>query len=133
MAKYRNRKTLSLKDVLDDMIQEMRIGGKMNEMKVRKYWHELMGGFISNHTKSIYYKNGKLALVGLFEDGEQKGRNTWYHQNGIKKESGKYAGGVKHGVWRTYDKMGEVTEEIQYKNGEIYKINGFKAEPAELI
>ena len=60
MAKYRNSKTLSLKDVLDDMIQEMRIGGKMNEMKVRKYWHELMGGFISNHTKSIYYKNGKL-------------------------------------------------------------------------
>ncbi len=53
---------LSLKDVLDDMIQEMRIGAKLNEMKVRKYWHELMGSYITKHTKSIYYKNGKLFV-----------------------------------------------------------------------
>ena len=36
---------MALKDVLDDMIREMRIGGKMDEMKVRKYWHELMGTY----------------------------------------------------------------------------------------
>lgn len=80
-----------------------------------------------------YYKNGDLAFIGSYEDGEPKGKHTWYHQNGIKKMTGKYVGGVKHGIWRTYDKMGEVTEEIQYKNGEIIKINGFKVEPVELV
>ncbi len=62
MATYRNTKFVPLKDVLDDMIKEMRIGGKMNEMKVRKYWHELMGTYITNQTSKIFYKQGKLFV-----------------------------------------------------------------------
>ena len=75
-----------------------------------------------------YYKNGKIAFVGSYDEGEPKGRHIYYHQNGIKKMDGKYLGGSKDGKWRTYDEMGEVTEEITYKQGEIYKINGFKVE-----
>ncbi|MDB5228952.1 MAG: RNA-binding protein [Bacteroidota bacterium] len=62
MAHYRNSRFVSLKVVLDNMIREMRIGGKMDEMKVRKYWHELMGSYITNHTTRIYYKSGKLFV-----------------------------------------------------------------------
>jgi hypothetical protein len=62
LSKYRNSKFVALKDVLDDMIREMRIGGKMDEMKVRKYWHELMGTYITNHTTRIFYKQGKLFV-----------------------------------------------------------------------
>ena len=62
MAHFRNSKFISLKDVLEDMIHEMRIGAKMDEMKVRKYWHELMGTYISNHTSKIFYKKGKLFV-----------------------------------------------------------------------
>lgn len=62
MANYRNSKFLALKDVLDDMIKEMRIGSKMDEMNVRKYWHELMSSFISKHTQKLFYKNGKLYV-----------------------------------------------------------------------
>ena len=62
MAQHRNSKFLTLKDVLDDMIREMRIGGKMDEMKVRKYWYELMGTYITNHTTRIFYKQGKLFV-----------------------------------------------------------------------
>mgnify|MGYP002367540755 FL=1 len=51
-----------MKDVLDDMIKEMRIGGKMEEMNVRKYWHELMGAYITNQTSKIFYKQGKLFV-----------------------------------------------------------------------
>ena len=39
MAQYRNSRFVALKDVLDDMIREMRIGGKMDEMKVRTDGH----------------------------------------------------------------------------------------------
>lgn len=62
MANYRNSRFLTLKDVLQDMIHEMRIGNKMDEMKVRKHWHELMGSYITNHTTRIFYKQGKLFV-----------------------------------------------------------------------
>jgi predicted nucleic acid-binding Zn ribbon protein len=44
------------------MIRELRIGNKMDEMKVRKYWHEMMGSYITNHTTRIFYKQGKLFV-----------------------------------------------------------------------
>ncbi len=62
MAQYRNSRFVILKEVLDDMIKDMRIGSKMDEMKVRKYWHELMGTYITNHTTRIFYKQGKLFV-----------------------------------------------------------------------
>jgi predicted nucleic acid-binding Zn ribbon protein len=62
LAKYRNSKFVALKDVLEDMIKEMRISGKMNEMNVRKHWHELMGTYITNHTSKIFYKQGRLFV-----------------------------------------------------------------------
>ena len=62
MAKYRRGGFVQIKDVLDDMIGEMRIGGKMNEMNVRKHWHELMGTYITNHTQKIYFNKGKIFI-----------------------------------------------------------------------
>jgi uncharacterized protein len=96
--------------------------------------HKEVGSFTVGQQDGLwyhYYLNGRVAFTGLFEEGTPKGKHTWYHQNGIKKMTGKYVGGVQHGIWRTYDEMGEETEEIQYKNGEIYKINGFKVEKIE--
>lgn len=62
MSKQRNTKFTPLKEVLDDMISEMRIGEKLNEMKVRKYWHDLMGTYITNHTSRVFYKKGILFV-----------------------------------------------------------------------
>jgi len=96
--------------------------------------HKEVGSFTIGQPDGMwyhYYKNGKTAFAGVFEEGIPKGKHIWYHTNGIKKKTGKYNGGVPHGVWKMYDEMGEVTEEIVYKNGEIIKINGFKVKPAE--
>ncbi len=62
MAKYRRGGFVQIKDVLDDMIRDMRIGSKMNEMNVRKHWHELMGTYITNHTQKIYFNKGKIFI-----------------------------------------------------------------------
>ena len=96
--------------------------------------HKEVGSFTVGKMDGVwnhYYKNGKLAFTGAYDEGEPKGKHVYYHTNGIKKMDGKYLGGSKDGRWRTYDEMGEVTEEITYKQGEIYKINGFRVEPAE--
>lgn len=62
MANNRNSNFIALKNVLEDMIYEMRIGDKMDEMKVRKYWHDLMGSYITNHTNKVFFKKGKLFI-----------------------------------------------------------------------
>jgi predicted nucleic acid-binding Zn ribbon protein len=58
----RNNRFSTLKDVLDDMIQEMRIGTKLHEMHIRKYWNREMGPYITKNTKSLYYKDGVLYV-----------------------------------------------------------------------
>ena len=58
----RNNRFSSLKDVLDDMVQELRIGTKMQEMHIRKYWYREMGVYVIQHTKDIYFKDGVLYV-----------------------------------------------------------------------
>lgn len=62
MSKRKTGGFIQIKDVLDDMIRDMRIGDKMNEMNVRKHWHELMGTYITNHTQKIYFNRGKIFI-----------------------------------------------------------------------
>ncbi|MCG8576249.1 MAG: hypothetical protein MI810_15270 [Flavobacteriales bacterium] len=86
---------------------------------------------LQNGNWRYFYKSGKLAFSGNFNEGEPKGKHIYYHENGIKKQVGKYLGGEKNGVWRTYNQRGEEIETIHYKRGEIFKINGFRVEPFE--
>ena len=78
-----------------------------------------------------FYKNGKVAFTGEFAEGEPKGKHTYFHKNGLRKKFGKYAGGEKHGIWREFNNRGEQVESIQYKRGEVYKINGFRVNSIE--
>lgn len=67
MANYRNSRFVALKDVLEDMIKEMRISGKMNEMNVRKHWHELMGALYHEpYLKNILQTRPVICLFGVF-------------------------------------------------------------------
>ncbi len=91
-----------------------------------------VGSFVLGYKDGLwhsYYKNGKIAFKGEYNDGEPIGKHYYYHQNGITKKVGKYLGGEMHGKWRTYDRMGIITQEIIYKRGEIYKIDGVKVIP----
>ena len=69
-----------MKDVLEDMIKEMRISGKMNEMNVRKHWHELMGTYITNHTSKNILQT--RPVICLFGSSVVKSKNyLWREQN----------------------------------------------------
>lgn len=79
-----------------------------------------------NGTWNYYYLNGKLAFTGNFNEGEAKGKHVYYHQNGMPKLYGKYLGGEKHGKWRYLNEVGDEIKVIEYKRGEIFRIDGFK-------
>jgi len=86
---------------------------------------------LQNGMWNHYYRNGKTAFRGTYDEGEPKGKHIFYHDNGLKKKVGKYQGGEKNGIWRTFNRRGEEIETIVYKRGEIRRINGFKVEPFE--
>ena len=118
----------------DTLGNELSKGEYYNGKKEGAWFYEVgdykeVGSFISGQADGVwkyYYKNGELAFIGLFNDGEPKGKHIFYHKNGLKKIVGKYAGGLKHGVWKEYSIKGELIETIQYKRGELFKLNGFK-------
>lgn len=81
---------------------------------------------LENGIWNYYYQSGKLAFTGAFDEGEAKGKHVYYHQNGLTRLKGKYLGGERHGKWIAYNTRGEKIQEIEYRRGEIYKIDGFK-------
>jgi predicted nucleic acid-binding Zn ribbon protein len=52
----------TLKNVLDEMIREMKIGNKLTEMKIKKIWFEQMQGIIAKNTRGIYLKENTLSI-----------------------------------------------------------------------
>ncbi len=58
----RRNKTLSMKEVLNDLIQEYRIGPKLREASVINLWSSITGKVITARTKKIYIRDGVLHV-----------------------------------------------------------------------
>ena len=58
----RNTNEQSLKEVIDQLIDSYKIRGKMNEVKVKNIWEQLMGPAIANRTTSITIKDTSLYI-----------------------------------------------------------------------
>ncbi len=53
----------SLKDVLKDLVDDMRWKEPLNEAKVRQVWKDKMGTTINSYTKDINLRKGKLFIT----------------------------------------------------------------------
>jgi hypothetical protein len=53
----------SLKDVLRDLVGEMKWKEPLNEAKVREVWKEKMGTTINTYTRDIVLRKGKLFIT----------------------------------------------------------------------
>ncbi len=58
----RRNKTLTLREVLKDLIDEYRIGPKLREASVINLWSEVTGKAISSRTSKIYIRDGVLHV-----------------------------------------------------------------------
>lgn len=58
----RRNKTLTIREVLNDLIAEYRIGGKLREASVINIWSEVTGKAISSRTSKIYIRDGVLHV-----------------------------------------------------------------------
>ena len=59
-----NRKTndASIREVLHEMIEAFKLGGKLDQTRLRKLWPELMGEAIARHTQDLHVRQGKLYV-----------------------------------------------------------------------
>ena len=136
---FYNRKELLEGTVFeyDSLGNEMTRGDYYNGLREGEWYYHVgdykeVGEFtlgLENGVWNYYYLNGKLAFTGSFEEGEARGKHVYYHQNGFPKRVGKYLGGEKHGKWKEFNELGEIIQVIEYRRGEIYKIDGFKVSP----
>lgn len=60
----RRSKTISLAEALQDYIREMKLEGKLNEIRLIESWEEIVGKAISSRTSKIYIRD-KVLYVHL--------------------------------------------------------------------
>lgn len=53
---------ISLGDALGKVIKDLKLKPRMDELKVRQLWNDLMGTPITKHTTSINLKGGNLYI-----------------------------------------------------------------------
>lgn len=58
----RRSKTISIAEAIKDYINEMNIGGKLDEVSVLNSWEEIVGKAISSRTTKIYIKDHILFV-----------------------------------------------------------------------
>jgi len=60
MAKHNDQ---IIGDVLKNMVKEMKISPKLHELKIKKFWKDVMGTTINNYTKEIKLRRNKLFIT----------------------------------------------------------------------
>ena len=66
-----------------------------------------------------YYKNGNVALIGNYKNGEREGEWKFYRENGKLEAIENYKNGKKEGEWKVYYENGKLDRIGNYKNGNL--------------
>jgi predicted nucleic acid-binding Zn ribbon protein len=53
----------SLKEVLNELIDSLHVGDKINELQISESWEKIMGKLIARHTVSLFLKNKTLYIT----------------------------------------------------------------------
>lgn len=77
----------------------------------------LMFGASASAQNGTSQTAGSSALEVSNEDGKLM-KVTWYHTNGVVRETGYFLNGEKHGQWMTFDESGKKLSEANYKEGQ---------------
>lgn len=68
-----------------------------------------------NHERSPFYENGLPRFKGEYLDGEMHGFWEFFRKDGTLMRSGAFDRGVQVGVWKTFDRLGKLVKETNFK------------------
>ena len=82
---------------------------------------EVKNGKLSGKGKE-FYKNNRLKYIGDYEDGQINGKGELYYQDyGYINYIGEFKNGEKDGIGKEFDKFGNLINEGEFKNGNLFK------------
>lgn len=64
---------------------------------------------------SPFYENGLPRFKGEYLDGEMHGFWEFFRKDGTLMRSGAFDRGVQVGVWKTFDRLGKLVKETDFK------------------
>jgi antitoxin component YwqK of YwqJK toxin-antitoxin module len=62
----------------------------------------------------VHYANGNLKMKGTLLDGEMHGEWEWGRTDGSVMRTGAFDRGKQIGVWRTFDRSGQLVKETDF-------------------
>jgi antitoxin component YwqK of YwqJK toxin-antitoxin module len=65
----------------------------------------------SHHERSPFYENGLPRFKGDYLEGEMHGPWEFFRKDGSLMRSGEFNRGNQIGIWRTYDRAGNLVSE----------------------
>lgn len=63
-----------------------------------------------------YYDNGRILAQGDYHEGLKENEWTFHFSNGKERARGKYFADLRNGIWKEWDREGNITE-VEYKEG----------------
>jgi antitoxin component YwqK of YwqJK toxin-antitoxin module len=67
---------------------------------------------VENHQeRSPFYENGLPRFKGDYLEGEMHGPWEFFRKDGSLMRSGEFNRGIQVGIWRTYDRAGNLVSE----------------------
>jgi antitoxin component YwqK of YwqJK toxin-antitoxin module len=62
----------------------------------------------------VHFPNGRIKYTGFMLDGQMQGAWQWFRTDGSPMRSGAFDRGRQIGIWRTFDRNGNVVKETQF-------------------
>ncbi len=94
------------------------------------------GRYVNNREEGKWisrYPNGQLMFEGTMVKGKTNGKVVYYHENGAPSSAGLTKNDLNEGLWKTWNELGQLTEEIEYKDGELDKIIYVNEEGKDIV
>jgi antitoxin component YwqK of YwqJK toxin-antitoxin module len=68
------------------------------------------------NARSPLYDNGLLRFKGEYLDGKMHGYWEFYRKDGSLMRSGSFDREVQVGIWKTFDRNGQLVKETRFKS-----------------
>lgn len=52
-----------IKDVLQKMLQDYKLKSRIQQLQIKKLWHELMGASVAKYTTDVVFRRQKLYIT----------------------------------------------------------------------
>lgn len=107
-------------------IEGLKEGEWIYKVGDQEYIGRYVMGERDGYWKSYYTNEQTLSFKGRYLQGNADGKHEYFYVNGKLKEEAYYENGMHVKSWSKYNEQGELVLVIQYKNGQVYKLNGVK-------